>query len=291
MNRFFIFSLLSALILLGECQSYGESSKRPRRRRYRAGEYQLPIKGIKQTTLDEALRCKSYYLKQGDKELASKYLDRALSLAKDHKVRSELMLELADLYMLLEQRAKAAKLYNNYKLFYPGSSSIYHVRYQEIVANDLDALDSSKDQSKTKETVKLAKQFLQDFSHADLYNKQVTDILYRNYLKLMKSELSIASFYLNKYSYDSKESSLKAAHQRISYLLKEYACQLPQSQHLVPLEREIITAPLESYYRTLATILNKLSAYVKDNQEASRTFLSSLFTSKRHGKHAQRARR
>ena len=132
----------------------------------------LPSKGIKQTTLEEAMICKEYYKGKKDYDLTAKYLEHMIPLEKDYKEMGKLILELADLHLELGNREKARSRYGEYKLLYPGSKAIKYVLYKEIVAHVLDMSESTRDQTKTKEAIQLAEKFLQEFpDDTDFWNR------------------------------------------------------------------------------------------------------------------------
>lgn len=251
---------------------------------------EIPLKGIKHTNLDEAIRCINFYKAQGDQDLAAKYLEHALTLAKDHKILAQLTLDLADLYMELEKRDKAGKYYNQYKILYPGSPQIKYVLFQELMATELDSLESDKDQSKTKAALKLGQQFLADFPDDSEYAEKVKEIIQRCYQKLTKSELQAASFYINKFYYETKESALKAAHKRIEFLLKEYAYHLDGGEELLGIGSKIITTPIEGYLGSLEAVIEQLEDFLERNEIPQESFFTRLLSTQRNGRLTQRTR-
>lgn len=289
MTYHFYSALLCILILMSGCGPRVHSTRKSRKADARAERANVPLKGIRQTTREEALTCKNYYKKEGDLTLAAKYLEHLLTLTKDHTERSEIMLELADMYMQVDQRGKASILYNQYKAFYPGSSSIQYVLYQEILANKHETLSSNKDQSTTQETLKLAKHYLEEFPE-DVYTNDVKSILRACYLKLLKSEVAAAQFYLGKYIYEPKESVLKSAHTRIEHILKEYIPHLRGAEDLASLKNLIDESSVTSYVKSLQSVVALLYEYVEKYGEPEDTFITKLLSTKRHGKPAKRTR-
>jgi outer membrane protein assembly factor BamD (BamD/ComL family) len=280
------FLLFCVLMLFSGCGPYFRSSRRPRNGDPMLAANHLPAKAIRQTDREEALRCKNFYQEQDELDLAAKYLERLLALTADPKSRGELILELADMYMTLGNREKAGKLYRQHKTLYPGSDRITYVLYQEIVALDEDSLPSTKDQTKTKEVIKLAQAFLKEFPQDKTYQEKVALILVKAYLKLLKSELRTAAFYLNKYSYDKNMGALKAAQSRIEYLLKEYVPHLPDTEDLLALKYTFdANSSPSAYQASLEQAVAGLQAYVDSHAEPEGNFLSkalsTLLTTKR----------
>ena len=251
--------------------------------RSRADEkYNLPIKGIKQTTREEALLCKEYYKQKRDFDLTAKYLEHALTLVQDHSQRGELLLELADCYMELEEREKAARLYGQYKALYPGSVSIKYVLFQELLAQNYEMLSSTKDQSKTKETLKLAQEFLKEFPEDTTHHSQIREIMQKCYLTLLASEIEASNFYLNKYRYTSDVGVLKAAQARIEYALKEYMPHLEGMEQFLTIGKEIDTSSPEVYYKSLEHVIAYVLQYVRAHLEPEPNFIARFFSPK-HG--------
>ena len=262
----FVPGAFALLLAIGGCAQKDQTKKSRRTRRSSV----LPTKGIRQVTLDEALLCKNYYKKTKDLDLAAKYVERALALAKDHTLRSELTLEIADMYTQLGYGEKASKYYNQFKTLYPGSKNIKYVLYREIISNEADLLDSARDQGKTLTTLTLAQDFLTEYPDDADYGKIVQEIIQKLYVKLFKSELGRARFYLNKYSYEPKESSLKAAHKRLQHIFEEYIPELPGAQKYAELEKSIKITPIEIYRETLENVAAQLADYLADHEQNPR---------------------
>jgi outer membrane protein assembly factor BamD (BamD/ComL family) len=269
-----------AVTLLSGCTWHMRSKRRPRHLSEKDSYVELPIKGIKDTTLEEAMLCKNYYKKIEDYDLVSKYLEHALTLAKDHMLRSKLILELGDIYMKLEDKDKAEKMYNQYKLLYPGSPQINYVLYQEIVASYEDAGESTKDATKNKNTVKLAESYLKEFSNDEEHSERVKKMLEDSYFKLFKKEIDTADFYVKKYSYDPNERVLISAKKRIQKALKEYASHVPNNEELLKLKTiEIPTEPTEAFLESLTSMMTKLNAYIGQHYIPSRHGKERIFAS------------
>lgn len=268
------------IILLSGCTWHMRSKRRPRHLSNQDSYVELPVKGVKDTTLDEAILCKSYYKKIEDYDLASKYLEHALTLAKDHMLRSKLILELGDVYMKMDNKDKAEKMYNQYKLLYPGSPKINYVLYQEIAASYEDAGESAKDATKNKNTVKLAEEYLKEFGEDEEHSEQVKKMLEDSYIKLFKKEVDAAAFYLHKYSYESNERILLSAKKRVQKALNDYAAHMPGNAELLKLKAtDIVTEPIEALAEQLNSIMTMLNAYISQHYIPSRHGRERIFAS------------
>lgn len=269
-----------AVTLLSGCTWHMRTKRRPRHLANKDSYVELPVKGIKDTTLDEAVLCKNYYKKIEDYDLVAKYLEHALTLAKDHMLRSKLILELGDMYMKLEDKDKAEKMYNQYKLLYPGSPQINYVLYQEIVASYEDAGESAKDATKNKNTVKLAEEYLKEFGGDEEHSERVQKMLEDSYFKLFKKEIDTAGFYLKKYSYEQNEHLLNSAKKRIKKALSEYAPHMPNNEPLLKLKAiEVPIEPVDALVGTLTSMMTTLDDYVSQHYIPSRHGKERIFAS------------
>ncbi len=104
------------------------------------------------------------------------------------------------------------------------------------------------------------------------------------------NELSAAAFYVNKYYYELKEASLKAAHKRIEYLLKEYAYHLDDNDKLIGLGSKIISTPLTAYLGSLEAVIEELTEFVDERQSSKESFIAKLLNTQRNGRYTQRTR-
>jgi outer membrane assembly lipoprotein YfiO len=283
--------LVLSLLIVGGCGRPVATQRISRKKPPSEQEQMVPAKGIKQTNLEEALWCKTYYKNQQDLELTAKYLEHALTLAKDHKLCSEIILELADTYKELSKQNQASKYYNQYKTFYPGSSKIKYVLYQEMMTTYEDSHESTKDQTKTKTALKLAQEYLQEFPDEPEYTPEVLALIAKSRIKLLKHELQAAQFYLQKYSWDHKETSLNAAHRRVDHFVKEYLSYLPQAESLCARKSTIDSSNPDEYAKSLEEFLNYVTLYVDEHEEKQQTFLNKLnqlSVSKRHGRFVEK---
>lgn len=269
-----------AVTFLSGCTWHMRTKRRPRHLAEKDSYVELPVKGVKDTTLDEAILCKNYYKKIEDYDLAAKYLEHALTLAKDHLLRSKIILELGDFYMKLDDKDKAEKMYNQYKLLYPGSPQINYVLYQEIVASYEDAGESAKDATKNKNTVKLAEEYLKEFGNDEEHSERVQKMLEDSYFKLFKKEIDTADFYIKKYAYDPNERVLVSAKKRIQKALNEYAAHVPNNEALLKLKNiEIPIEPVEAVLSTLTSMMTTLNDYVSLHYVPSRHGKERIFAS------------
>lgn len=263
-RKFYILSFVS-LILLSGCKrqvthknlKYTEDQK----------VYVLPVKGIAQTNLEEAVLCKKYYKSIKDYDLAVKYAEQNLSLEKDLDSRANLILEIAELYMILENYNKANLYYKRFKELYPGSDKINYVMYKEIKSSKARELDPLHDQVITEETIKLSNEFLKNYPD-DPNAAEVKDILRNSNLKILEYDLNIAKFYLNKYSYEKAVNDLVAAFGRIEDIANLDIVQLEDAVELKDIAKNIVKTPKEKLLSDLEKAVLIVENYLKKATES-----------------------
>lgn len=217
------------LFLIPSCKNgkkIGEKKKNLKKEQ-RIPEISKITKKIDRMGLDEAKDAYKYYKLHGRKYLLAQTIERIISLTTDHKIINPLLIELADLKFELEKFPEAELLYSKYAEFYPGEKSSKHARFMEIVSSQKRENDPRQDQAKTEKTVRLIKNFLENFEADGTYKKQIEKILNECYTKIIESELYKIEFYLHKYKYSGKASSLKAAEERLIYLRDNMFNQIP----------------------------------------------------------------
>jgi outer membrane assembly lipoprotein YfiO len=172
----------------------------------------------------ELKETKNRLVSTGYKEGAIKYLQKMISLSTNVQEIAELMLELADIYFDLGTLVKAQALYNEFARLYPGNEHAEYTFYKSILCSFYSMLEADRDQTKTRETIKHAEQFLAASALFKEYHKEVEQILSTCYEQLFTSELSIARFYTSQYRPHATQT-------RIAHIEKEFAGKIP---HLKP---------------------------------------------------------
>lgn len=152
-------------------------------------------KTISTMNFEELKKSKEENVQAGDKKTAIKYLERMVPQCTDLDELKCIMLELAQLLYETESYTKAAKMYNEFTLLYPGSDEVELAMYKAIVSNFQLILDAEHDQTKTVETQEQAQAFLERplFTR---YKNEVQDILIKCEERLLESEINIFKFYL-----------------------------------------------------------------------------------------------
>lgn len=180
-----------------------------------------PPKTYREYNFEEFEEVKNTLLKNKDLEGAIRVAERMVPLAKKLIDLEKISLDLADLYFEAGYYEKAAQKYTEFTKLYPGNANIEHALYYAIECNFKNILDAEHDQTVTKETIELTKQFLDRASIFVEYKDKVTDIQKMCYNRLIESEESIINFYLDRGNY-------KSVQKRLDNLKKDYLDFMPK---------------------------------------------------------------
>lgn len=212
---------LASVITLPSCKQKKQPKKEviatPKRV---ADQHPVPNKKIESLTNDEALKVYAYYKKTGKKAQTAQTIERILALSTDHDLIDSLLIELADIKFELEYYPKAEEYYLQHSQQYPGGSRLDYVLKQTIEASFKQVLEPHRDQTKTKDTLRVAKKFLTLFPSSE-YTPRVMAILQTCYMNLMEHELNQVVFYIQRYNLTQQQKTLDAGWQRLMYLNKE----------------------------------------------------------------------
>ena len=184
-------------------------------------EHPAHNKKIENLTYDEALKVYAYYKKLGKKQQLGQTIQRILALSTDHDLIDTLLIELADIEFEFEHYPKAEEFYAQHAQLYPGGSRLDYVMKQTIEASFKQLLEPHRDQTKTKDTIRVATKFLSIFPAENQYSERVAYILQTCYMNLIEHELNQVVFYLNRYTLTQQQKTLDAAWQRLMFLNRE----------------------------------------------------------------------
>ena len=136
------------------------SKETPSEKKLRRDQETWHHKHTKDMNYDELKRAKNDALFNQDQEKAMEYLARMLVLGTDLQELQEVRLELADLCFETGELSEAEIGYRGFITLYPSSKHIEYVRYRTVLTCYYQTLDSDRDQTKTKESIKLAQEFM-----------------------------------------------------------------------------------------------------------------------------------
>ncbi|MCA9770407.1 outer membrane protein assembly factor BamD [Candidatus Dependentiae bacterium] len=178
-------------------------------------------KTISAMDYNELKKRKIQLTKNKDTEGTIKYLQKMIPLCQDLKELRDIMLELADLLFDTGKLQEAEKLYREFSKLYPSDVNTEYTLYKAILCCFYKTLDTSRDQTKTQETLELVDQFLERervFTH---YTAEVKKIGSTCNQKLAEAQLSVIDFYIKRGNYQS-------AHHRIANVKKEFLSAVPE---------------------------------------------------------------
>jgi outer membrane assembly lipoprotein YfiO len=204
-------------------------------------------KATKDMTYDELKHAKTVALNNEDKEKAMEYLARMLVMGSDLRELQEVRLELADLCFDTGELAEAEIGYRGFVTLYPGSEFVEYVRYRTVLCCFYQTLDADRDQTKTKEAIKLAQEFLKNPEYKE-YSADIKTISNQCTDQLFESEKNIFTFYIERNQLASAErrlSQMKDQFERVPRfipMILALECQLAQTQGNTVLFQEKQTA-------------------------------------------------
>jgi len=176
---------------------------------------------IKDMTREQAYKARLYYLWDENIEVAIKAIERILTLEDDQDNITQLMLELAHLHYAQQNYTAAQEIYDTFINLYPGNKYLEYAYYQALRCHYGNMLDQHHDQSETRATISCAQSYLDAFGTNGHYTEEVRNIRENAYLTLCLSELDRYDFYINKYTYTTQASSLRAAYYRLESLYEQ----------------------------------------------------------------------
>jgi len=191
-----------------------------------------PKKAFKDLTYDDLKKAKNKLVAAGKKETAIKHIEKMIPLCNDIQELRNLTLEVADLLFDTGSRIKAEQLYTQFVQLYPGDPNIEYVSYKALLCCFWQTLDAERDQSKTKQAITLAQNFLDRSAVFTEYTDEVTNILVTSQNRLFDSEVNVFKFYL-------KQGDFLSAQSRLTNIEKDFLTALPEK------EQEIIILTCE----------------------------------------------
>jgi outer membrane assembly lipoprotein YfiO len=182
-------------------------------------ERDLLYKQPKDMALAELYSALDYALKIKNNDQAIKFVERLLIVESDQEKVRLLRLQLADLYFDNGNLKKAGAAYSEYIKLYPGGKDQQkeerdYAEYKGILCRFYARLRPPLDQSKTRKTLSLAKNYLRS-SGTHTYQEDVKKIQHECYRDLFNYEKGIVKFYCH-------QGSLQAAQERLKEMKKEF---------------------------------------------------------------------
>lgn len=193
----------------------GQNMKKPDfsgfQKKEKKGTHKNPLT---QKPLAELKTEKDTLVARKDYETAAKYLDAMRMVATDTEELKQCLLQMADLYFIMQDWAKAERAYQEFVMLYPGAEKYEYAYAQAAKCGKKLISEPDRDQSKTEEVLKFCQEFIDTHKTSD-YLTEITQIATECRETLFASEINVFNFYFNSKNY-------KAAQKRLDTLSKEY---------------------------------------------------------------------
>jgi len=210
---FVITTIIFAFIIPG-CRKTPEAEKTQEKKKR---------KYFRDLTYNELKINKERLVREGRKDTAINHLEKMLPLCNEIKELRDMTLEMADLLFDVGNLKKAETLYSQFVQLYPGDKNVEYASYKSILCSFWQTLNCERDQTKTKDTIDLAKDFLDRSDIFEEYSGEVENILVECHNRIFESEEKIFRFYLNRGDFTS-------AHHRLKNMEKEFKELIPDSE-------------------------------------------------------------
>lgn len=171
-----------------------------------------PLKKLKAEHLEEVY---AYTQKHKmDSAFTIDLLERLIALSDNHAGVKQYKLQLADTHYEVHHIEKAAACYEDFGVLYPGSEENEYVLYKAVVCMFELSLEPDRDQTNSKRTIGLVKEFLKRAKNPELI-QEANDILQNCYTRLYDHEVYVFNFY-------AKKKNFVAAQMRLDYIAKTF---------------------------------------------------------------------
>ncbi|MGZ6251056.1 MAG: outer membrane protein assembly factor BamD [Candidatus Chromulinivorax sp.] len=147
-------------------------------------------------------------------------LERLIALSDNHAGVKQYKLELADIHYKTHHIEKAAACYEDFAVLYPGSQEHEYVLYKAVACMFELSLEPDRDQTNTKKTITLIKEFLQHAKQQNLID-EANIMLQTCHNRLYEHEVYVFNFYL-------KKKNFTAAQMRLDYISKNFMTTIDQ---------------------------------------------------------------
>lgn len=248
---------LAPLLLLPACgRKFPVEAKRLPKKQTKATESQddsWKSKHVKSMSYQEAKLAKESAIASNNHEYALETLNRMIAIGSDLDELQYARLELADVLFDSGELEEAEKKYREFLALYPNSEHGEYARYRTVLCCFYETLDADRDQTKTKESIKLAQEFLKN----EKYQQYAADVrTIQTYCtdQLFDSEARIFAFYLEEQkdivAAERRLTTLKEQFEsvkRLAPLLLDLECKLAQAQGNTALfhEKQALLAKLQ----------------------------------------------
>ena len=154
-----------------------------------------------------------------DLHLTSNVLERLIALSEDHAGVKIYKLEFADAHYQMNHLEIASIYYEDFATLYPSSKEAQYAAFKSIGCMFQLSLEADRDQTNTKKTIALAKEFIKEHPEHEL-KQEAQDILDNCYNRLLDHEIYVFNFYL-------KKKKFKPARMRIDFMTTTFDKLIP----------------------------------------------------------------
>ena len=171
-----------------------------------------PLKKLKAEQLEEVYVYTQTH--KMDSAFMIDLLERLIALSDNHAGVKKYKLQLADTHYAVHHIEKAAACYEDFGVLYPGSNESEYTLYKAIVCMFEISLDADRDQTNTKKTIALVKEFLKRAKKTELID-EANIIMQKCYDRLYDHEVYVFNFY-------TKKKNFVSAQMRLDYIAKTF---------------------------------------------------------------------
>jgi len=172
----------------------------------------MPLKKLKLEQLEEVY---AYTQKHKvDAALLVELLTRLIALSDNHAGVKQYKLQLADTHFSMNHIEIAATFYEDFAIMYPSSNETEYALYKAVLCMFQVSLAPDKDQTNTKKTISLVKDFLKKVKSAQL-KSEAEQIMQTCNDRLYEHEVYVFNFYL-------KKKNFTASRMRLDYIDKTF---------------------------------------------------------------------
>ncbi|TET06376.1 outer membrane protein assembly factor BamD [Candidatus Dependentiae bacterium] len=250
------------------------TKRRKKRKKRKTAQSKADKKTISTMNFEGLKKSKNEQVTIGNKDTAIKYLEKMIPLCTDMHELEKIMIELGDFYYETGRLTKSFTMYREFVNLYPGSEKVEYALYRTIICKFDEIYDAERDQAPTRETIKLADEFLERADVFVTHKDKVEEIRKKCWNRLFENELTIFNFYLcNK--------RIISATKRLKLIKEEFKSLIPELEpRIILLEVELAEAQNNNKLveQKQSELLEKFPDYV--TRVASATTLKKHFATR-----------
>lgn len=157
--------------------------------------------------------------------LLSNVLERLIALSENHAGVKKYKLQFADTHFQMNHLEIAAIYYEDFRTLYPSSNEAQYASFKSVGCMFQLSLSADRDQTNTKKTIALAKEFIKEYPEHSLH-QEALDILATCYERLYDHEVYVFNFYV-------KRKKFTAAGMRLTFITTTFDQLIPDLEKKV----------------------------------------------------------